>query len=134
VTGTAGVASAQCRLPSPHWRGLYDRRVGLGERQQFVDNALEVVDTRDKDFCDEAIFARHAVAFDDFRDVGQQLTHALQFAHRRSNADVGANAEPKRGRVEAHRESGDDAQVFQALHPIGSALRRQADQPGEIGD
>src|SRR5580704_8140786 len=62
------------------------------------------------------------------------MCQPLEFAHRRSNADVSANSQPKRGRVEPHRKSDDDAQIFQALHPVGRALRRQADHPGEIGD
>ena len=95
-----GAPTREWRAPAPNGRRLDDRSIGLRERQQPVDDAFEVFDAREKGFGDEAVFAGHAVAFDDFGNIGDELGDPRQFAHRRTNADIGADREPDRRRIQ----------------------------------
>src|SRR5918995_5898392 len=88
------VASSVTWGPASHRRGLHDGSVGLGIRDQAVNDPLQILHALNIHLGNEAILARDAVAFHNLRSVLDQLHDAGQLAHHGSDPDVSGTLKP----------------------------------------
>ncbi|MDR8954331.1 hypothetical protein FEP76_02828 [Burkholderia multivorans] len=73
---------------------------------------------------DEAVVARHLVAFDEFGNAPQQFLDEMQLAGQRLHADDRLQRVAERARIELDGEAGDHALCLEAPHAVGRGRGR----------
>ncbi|MNV63217.1 hypothetical protein D3C71_1557990 [compost metagenome] len=111
---------------------LNDGVIGFGELRYPVQNAIQVRDRPQHHPGDEAIVARHLVAFDKFRDVIDQPFHVAQLPRQGPDTHDGLQGIAQRFRIHIQRVGADHTGFLQPPQPVRHAGRRHAHLPRQV--
>jgi GNAT superfamily N-acetyltransferase len=114
------------RQPALHRRRLDDRRIGLRAFGDAVEDRVELLHVPHQELGDEAVVARHLVAFDEFRRFLDQLLDDMQHARHRPHAYDSLQGVTECRRIDADGEARDHTAVLQPPQPVRRAGRGEA--------
>src|SRR4051794_15860333 len=119
------LAGLDCDAAARDGRRLDDRRGGLTEDDEAVDDLLEVCHVAHVRLHEVTVVAGHAMALDHLRRLAREVGHVHQLARRGPDPDDDRQRQSESAGIDVRLVGADDAVGLEALHPFGHGRRRQ---------